>query len=455
MIKKYLFCIALAVLSLTATAQDYENMYIHLNEATVVKVPISSTDSINFYSEAPVESAVFTNAAQLAQLSSSIQNSVGNVSSKEYTISDFTARYGWKGASKAVGTSVVYTSLSQYSCIQIPVTTGDYIIINTAGADACRAYYIVDKNNKILELPAVSDGKTLQTFTLSITDTTAAYLLVNCNTSTYKPTENVKIQQYSGISGLMSILLNGQSAKSSTSSSSEAGTLSGLTFLGFGDSVAAGAKSNKVTYLDMVAEIIGGTVLKSYAVAGKRLSEIRSQVETAIKQSYRPDVVFLEGGLNDMCGTNEESGGTDFYTVETFETNGIGMGNFDPYDYTVPDGTRTSLTAQVEYIMYTVKKNYTSAIPMWVLTHRTAKRDAELQEKVYDRIIECAKKWNVAVIDVFHEGALSGELYELHPGMTDGTSGGVGGTHPTAAGYKKYYVPLIIDALNKYCKKYE
>lgn len=446
--KKVLLTKVLACMVFTcAYADESDNMYLNLTADKAVKVPISNVESVTFYGTG--ENAIFTDIEKLAELTTSIQSAVGNVTQKSYSFSDFTQGYGWKCANKKVGATVTNTALSNYYNMEVPVSQGDYIIVSTAGADACRAYYLVDAENKVLELPGVYDGATLATFTINVTDATATKLLVNCNSS-YTATENVKIQIYSGVSGLLSMALAGGST-----SSTEVGSISGLKFLDFGDSVAAGAKSNKVTYVDMVAALTGGTVLASPAHAGDNIAEIRAQVDNAKSKKYTPDVVFLEGGLNDMCGTNEESGGTDFYTTETFETQGIGLGEFSPYDYTVPDGTGTSLTAQVEYIMYTVKKNYQNAIPMWVLTHRTAKRDAELQEKIYNRIIECARKWNVVVIDIFHNGALNGELYDLHPSMTDGTSStNVGGTHPTTNGYQKFYVPMIMDALNKYAKKY-
>lgn len=436
---------------MTVMAQDEDNMYVHLNEATVVKVPINSVDHVDFVAAGDVESAVFTNAAKLAELSASIQNSVGNVTNKTFSYADFKQGYGWKGASKKVGTSVGETALSDYNCFKVAVTIGDYIRITTVGADACRAYYLVDADNKILELPGVNDGKTLNTFTTTVTNAATAYLLVNYNSSSYKASENIKVEIYSGVSGLMAMALSG----SASSAGSETGSVSGLKFLNFGDSVAAGAKSNKVTWADMIAQLIDGTVLASPATAGHTLAQIRSQVETAIGKSYAPDVVFLEGGLNDMIGTNEESGGTDkeAYTVATFETAGIGLGTLKPYDFTAPDGTDLTFTGQVEYIMYKVKNKWKTAIPMWVLTHRTSKRDAQLQEVCYQRIIECAKKWGVVVIDVFHESGLNAVNSSVTPsGMTDDSNGG---THPTAAGYKKYYVPMMMDALNKYAKVYE
>lgn len=221
--------------------------------------------------------------------------------------------------------------------------------------------------------------------------------------------------------------------------------------LNFGDSVAAGAKSNKLTYAQMVVDILGGKVLASPATPGHKLADIRKQIEVTIRTPYCPDVVFLEGSLNDMMGPSKTGKGKKQYTVESFNSEGITLGEFKPFDYSIPTGTDLSLTGQVEYIIYTIKKNYPNAIPIWVLTHRTARRNAELQEVCYERIIACAKKWNVVVVDIFHEGTLNGMLVSLCPGMTDAHAKEKGaGTHPTKLGYEKYYVPMLIDAVNKY-----
>ncbi len=212
-------------------------------------------------------------------------------------------------------------------------------------------------------------------------------------------------------------------------------TGSGLKVMNFGDSVAAGAKSGKVTYAQLVAQLIGGTVIASPAHAGDKLADIQRQVEKAAKGSYAPDIVFLEGGLNDMIGINEESGATgkEAFTVKTFESAGIGMKTF---------------TSKVETIMQLVKKQYPKALVVYVLPHRTAKRNTELQEQCWQRVIECAKKCGVVVVDVFHDSALGGGNDSQCKGMTDGKAGEIG-THPTLAGYKKYYVPLIMDVLKK------
>ena len=212
---------------------------------------------------------------------------------------------------------------------------------------------------------------------------------------------------------------------------------SGLRVMNFGDSVAAGAKSGKVTYAQLIAQLIGGTVIASPAHAGDKLSDIRKQVEKAIKGSYSPDIVFLEGGLNDMIGINEESGATgkEAYTVKTFESAGIGMKTF---------------ASQVETIMQMVKKQYPKALVVYVLPHRTAKRNAELQEACWQCVKKCARKCGVAVVDVFHDSALSSGTNSQHKGMTDGNvKTNEVGTHPTLNGYKKYYIPLLMDTLKK------
>lgn len=212
---------------------------------------------------------------------------------------------------------------------------------------------------------------------------------------------------------------------------------SGLRVMNFGDSVAAGAKSGKVTYAQLVAQLIGGTVIASPAHAGDKLADIHKQVEKAAKGSYAPDVVFLEGGLNDMIGINEESGATgkEAFTVKTFESAGIGMKAF---------------AGKVETIMQMVKKQYPKALVVYVLPHRTAKRNAELQEACWECVRKCAKKCGVDIVDVFHDSALSSGTNSQHKGMTDGNAKtNEVGTHPTLAGYKKYYVPLIMDVLKK------
>ena len=219
------------------------------------------------------------------------------------------------------------------------------------------------------------------------------------------------------------------------SDNAAATTSTGPKVMNFGDSVAAGAKSGKVTYAQLVAQLIGGTVIASPAHAGDKLADIQRQVEKAVKGTYDPDIVLLEGGLNDMIGINEESGATgkEAYTVKTFESAGIGMKSF---------------TQQVEGIMSLVKKTYPKAAVVWVLTHRTAKRDAELQEVCWQQVKKCAAKQGIAIVDVFHDSALGNGNNSQFKGMTDGKAGEIG-THPTLNGYKKYYLPLIMETLEK------
>ena len=190
-----------------------------------------------------------------------------------------------------------------------------------------------------------------------------------------------------------------------------------------------------MTYAQLVAQLLGGTVISSPAHAGDKLSDIRKQVEKAVKGTYAPDIVFLEGGLNDMIGINEESGATgkEAYSVKTFESAGIGMKAF---------------TQQAEGIMSLIKKTYPKATVVWVLTHRTAKRDADLQEQCWQQVKKSAAKQGIAIVDVFHDSALGNAGDSQFKGMTDGKAGEIG-THPTLNGYKKYYVPLIMDTLKK------
>lgn len=217
------------------------------------------------------------------------------------------------------------------------------------------------------------------------------------------------------------------------------GRMKGVRILNMGDSVAYGHSSNGVGYADLIADMLDGTVW-DYAVSGFKLSQIYKQLQKAIAAGHEPDVVMLEGGLNDM--TNGKA-----FSVSEFEEKGIGMGEFHPYDYSTPDGT--TFTAMVERIMYDTKMHFPYALPIWVMTNRTSYRDAELQDLCYKRIAECARKWGIVVVDLFHDGPLNAQLKDICPGSTDWDRG-AGGTHPLLEGYKRGYVPAIFDAMQRY-----
>jgi hypothetical protein len=205
----------------------------------------------------------------------------------------------------------------------------------------------------------------------------------------------------------------------------------------------------------MVAQLLEGSVV-DYSHSGDQLPTILQQMERGINNKVDCDVIFIEGGLNDMCGATEETGanGSVAYTPAQFEANGIGLGTFDPYNFAAPSADNRTFTGYVERIMYLAKTKFPQAVPYWILTHRTSYRNAELQDICYNRIIECARKWNIVVVDLFHEGVLNAMTRELAPqGATDFDSGR-GGTHPLLRGYQDYYIPPIMDALNRYSRRY-
>lgn len=466
MMKKHLYNItdmrlitiicALLIGIATATAQDKDSMYIHLRQSQVVRMPINSIDSIDFVSPGESTDAVFVKAEELSKLYSELsqlRSLLGNATMTTYGYDKFTAGTCWITKNEgAVGTAVETNNSSSYSYMRIAVTKGMIAEISTIGADWGRAWFVADKDMKIISVaPKNTDYSAPQKYIIPISDDNAAWLCVNFRNTNYTSTDHIWINLYSGTTALMQAILQAGSGSNASASSTDA-LLHGLSFLDFGDSVAYGANANGTGYADLLAALLGGTV-KEYAVSGYKLSQILGQVDKAINAGNKADVVLMEGGLNDMCGATEETGagGSTAYTVADMEKYGIHLGDFKPYDYSTP--TATTFTGLVEQIMYKVKTNFSDAIPIWVIPHRTSYRDAELQDICAMRIKACAQKWGVVVVDIFHDSSLNAQLKTICKGYTDWDSG-KGGTHPLLAGYKKYYVPTIMHALRCYAVNY-
>jgi hypothetical protein len=462
--KRIILLLAVSLLSgHNLRAQD--SLWMHVTAKRAIRMPIEGLDSITFCSTSTSSDAIFTSAEELAQLSGKIKGftqSVGDITASAYGTADMTAGKCYITKNEgAVGTPVETNNSGNYLSLKIAVQKGDVIEISTVGADWGRAYFVTNAANQIIDVAEKNtDMAHPQTYVFRIVSEQAASLMVNYNKSEYTKTDNIWVRQYRGMSDLFaSMFLSGHLAATTampTVAAADA-SLQGLRIFNIGNSVAYGANSSPkgFAYADMVAQLLEGSVV-DYSHSGDQLPTILQQMERGINNKVDCDVIFIEGGLNDMCGATEETGanGSVAYTPAQFEAYGIGLGTFNPYNFAAPSADNRTFTGYVERIMYLAKTKFPQAVPYWILTHRTSYRNAELQDICYNRIIECARKWNIVVVDLFHEGVLNAMTRELAPqGATDFDSGR-GGTHPLLRGYQDYYIPPIMDALNRYSRRY-
>lgn len=210
-----------------------------------------------------------------------------------------------------------------------------------------------------------------------------------------------------------------------------------------GDSICYG-----VGYAGGYAGIIGnnnGMLVTNYAVSGASIASnvhnnngtVRYCISTDIENmSTEADYIILEGGVNDSYTPN-----SPYSRPEMGEMTG---GYNDSYD------TDTFIGA-CEYMFKMLTSRFSGKKIGFIITHGVRARFSYLSNGInesanyYYALKKCANKWGVPVLDLQLFCPPFG-LLNSSGGYTDMvntyTHNG-DGTHPSEAGYRKYYVPKI------------
>ena len=210
------------------------------------------------------------------------------------------------------------------------------------------------------------------------------------------------------------------------------GDLTG-TYLFFGDSICAGGGSNGYGYPEAVKAKQPSMTAINYAVSGTCIAKndsydvnypsILSRIQGSTPYA---DYVVLEGGFNDSWGQRNPlgtlKGGSAPTTADAIRSYSASL---NAYQY----------TDALEKCICEIKLKYWGKKIFFVIPHTV---DAAVYANTYhSRAIEVCNKWGVIVIDLRNCGM---------PSHQDGTYN-VDGTHPSAAGYDKYFAPTIINVL--------
>ena len=210
------------------------------------------------------------------------------------------------------------------------------------------------------------------------------------------------------------------------------GDLTG-TYLFFGDSICAGGGSNGYGYPEAVKAKQPSMTAINYAVSGTCIAKndsydvnypsILSRIQGSTPYA---DYVVLEGGFNDSWGQRNPlgtlKGGSAPTTADAIRSYSASL---NAYQY----------TDALEKCICEIKLKYWDKKIFFVIPHTV---DAAVYANTYhSRAIEVCNKWGVIVIDLRNCGM---------PSHQDGTYN-VDGTHPSAAGYDKYFAPNIINVL--------
>ena len=198
---------------------------------------------------------------------------------------------------------------------------------------------------------------------------------------------------------------------------------SGKTLAVFGDSIINGSGNNNFGVGEYLAKDYGFTLLK-YCVGGARVGYCKDknwvvdQVKQALTDGIKPDYVNFD----------------------------VPLGNLSP---TVPDvseiKTSDGFSTCFESIVCAFKKYFPSAKIIFVRPHKMGRREDEAQRIYGERAVEICKKHGVAVADIYKDSGLNTFLPDHRDKYTADTYGWGKGdcTHPNAAGYEKFYMPVI------------
>ena len=208
-----------------------------------------------------------------------------------------------------------------------------------------------------------------------------------------------------------------------------------------GDSICI-ASSGGGGYPKIIADTVGGTFVNQ-ARGGARLrtqkgstEQFHSIVDNLVNLPTDGDLYCFEGGIND------------------YWTYGV-LGTYDVADYKGELDT-TTVCGALETIFRYALEHFEGKPICFVITHKIqgtayAKNPNGNTFKEYrDAMVGICEKYSIPYYDAFSSSGLNGWNETQNNAFLTGNSNGVpDGCHPNEAGYRRYYVPQLIDLFER------
>lgn len=217
---------------------------------------------------------------------------------------------------------------------------------------------------------------------------------------------------------------------------------------GFGDSLVDGHCVH-CGMLDALAEKYG-MVYRKYAIngaavipckedsceaglsAGIPVPDVAAQIEAASGEV--PDFICFDGLTNDAYP----------HTVKMHMGSITGSygGNYDT----------STFYGAFERVCFLLRKKYMDSRIFYICVHKMPTRDMAVQEILHRAAREVCEKWSIPCVDIFRKGQINTCVdgmhqkysYDTAQSLTDGN-----GTHLNPAGYEKWYLPMIEEAMGE------
>ena len=216
-----------------------------------------------------------------------------------------------------------------------------------------------------------------------------------------------------------------------------ADSLTGKKIVYDGDSICLGYHAEG-GYPAMIAQMTGG-MFENHAVGGARLSAsdtVHSVVNNLQNLPMNGDLYCFEGGINDYWANTP-------------------LGELDPSDYTTELDTSTFAGA-LEYILRYAISTFVGKPICFVIVHKIQNTSNEKNEngKEFDDYVwmirMACEKYSIPYYDAYKDSGLNGwNDAQNRAFLTGNGENAPDGTHPNKEGYKKYYVPQMLDLFRK------
>lgn len=217
--------------------------------------------------------------------------------------------------------------------------------------------------------------------------------------------------------------------------------LSGKVFAGLGDSIMYGYSTGlggNGYLIEYLANLFNASYV-NFSHGGARIGgsdhsyDIWKQVGDLVDSAYDPDYIIFNGYINDVS-----AGDTPQTPLGTITS------GFDPLLFDTD-----TFCGAFEYILYNLKNNYPNAKIIYMTTHNAGSRNYDQQVTYRDAALKICLKYSVRVADIYALSDMNSNMTTDRNAFTRVTVPGEGadGTHPNGNGYKKKYVPVIVEQI--------
>lgn len=204
-----------------------------------------------------------------------------------------------------------------------------------------------------------------------------------------------------------------------------------------GDSICesrtSGTSANGGGYAKLIADHTKSTYVNQ-AVGGARLcvnSDRHSVVNNLGNLPMDGDLYCFEGGINDFWGNTP-----------------IGECSLTDYTGAVDDAT---ICGALETIFRYALTNFVGKPVCFIITHKiqntayTANSNGDTFKDYRDAMIQVCQKYSIPYYDAFSESGLNG----WNEAQKNAFTSSADGTHPNEAGYRRYYVPQLLNLFER------